>query len=116
MTSRGGGRGAARGGEFLNPCGAGWRPVDLPHKDLWPLITRARGLSRSVAPGSSASALGPRLHMRPEQRAPGRDGSHIFYKHSSYSHWSAPVRKKQSSTQKHPPGESLSLAWTAIIC
>lgn len=45
MTSRGGGRGAARGGEFLNPCGAGWRPVDLPHKDLWPLITGARSLS-----------------------------------------------------------------------
>lgn len=47
MTSRGGGRGAARGGEFLKLCGAGWRPVDLPHKDLWPLITGARSLSRS---------------------------------------------------------------------
>lgn len=44
-------------------------------------------------------ALGPRLHTLPEQRAPGRDGSHIFYKHSSYSHWSAPLRKKKSSTQ-----------------
>lgn len=59
MTSRGGGRGAARGGEFLKLCGAGWRPVDLPHKDLWPLITGARSLSRSDAPGSSVELSVP---------------------------------------------------------
>lgn len=98
MTSRGGGRGAAGGGEFLNPCGAGRRPVVLPHKYLWPLITGSRSLSRSVAPGSSAELSVPGCtRFQSSARLAGM--AHTFYKHSSYSHWSAPLRKKKSSTQ-----------------
>lgn len=115
MTSRGGGRGAAGGGKFLNPCGAGRRPVVLPHKYLWPLITGSRSLSRSVAPGSSAELSVPGCtRFQSSARLAGM--AHTY----STSTVLTATGVLPSARRKVPPkassGESLSLAWTAIIC
>lgn len=122
VISWGGGRGTAVGGEFLNPCGAGWRPVDLvrcrvglPHKYLWPLITGARSLSRSVARGSSAELSVPGCtRFQSSARLAGM--AHTY----STSTVLIATGMLPSARRKVPPkassGVFLSLAWTAIIC